>query len=86
MTGDRPANEELGVIETVDFGNKWSYNDIQTIVQEFKCGICDEVGGADEGATVRIELRLTEPLSQEEIDDGAVPEVRVIGVFEYTFK
>ena len=52
--------------------------DIQEVVSVFKCGVFDEVGGADEGATIRVELRLTNP---EDAGD-----IRVLGVIEYTFK
>ena len=78
VSGGIPGNYEIGLIEMCDPGTNWTYQDIQQIVSVFKCGVFDEVGGADEGATVRVELRLTNPENAGDI--------RVLGVIEYTFQ
>ena len=78
VSGGIPGNYEIGLIEMCDPGTNWTYQDIQQIVSVFKCGVFDEVGGADEGATIRVELRLTNPENAGDI--------RVLGVIEYTFQ
>jgi len=78
VSGAMPGNQEIGLIEMCDPGTNWTYRDIQEVVGVFKCGVFDEVGGADEGATIRVELRLTNP---EDAGD-----IRVLGVIEYTFQ
>ena len=78
VSGGIPGNYEIGLIEMCDPGTNWTYRDIQEVVSVFKCGVFDEVGGADEGATIRVELRLTNP---EDAGD-----IRVLGVIEYTFQ
>ena len=72
------SDMEIGVIAMADPGRNWTYSDIQQVVSVFKCGVFDEVGGADKDAKMTVELRVTNP---EDIDD-----IRVIGVFEYTFQ
>jgi len=78
LSSAMPAGEEIAVIEYADPGNYWTYSEIQDAVGVFKCGVFDDIDGADKDATMRVELRLTNPSDFED--------TRVIGVFEYTFK
>ena len=69
------ANEELGLLESVT-SNPWTYNDVETFVGEFICGVGD-VNNALEGATFTVKLRLTNPADSSEFID--------VNVVTYTF-
>ncbi len=71
--------EALPLLYAMSGGNwQFEYSQIRDAVGTFNCGVEDAPGGANEGAELRVELRLTNP------EDGT--DFVVIGVYNYTFQ
>lgn len=73
-----PAKEELPLLGTALSGGRsnWTYADVRSFVETFKCGVGD-VEGCLEGATFTVKLRLTNPTNDAEFYD--------VNVVSYTF-
>lgn len=69
------ANQEIALLGSVN-GAPWTYVDIATSVQTFRCGAFD-LDNACSGMTLKVELRLTNP---EDANDKLT-----VNVTEYTF-
>lgn len=70
-----PANEEIPLLGSVT-SNPWTYEDVESNVGTFICGVGD-VDDALDGATFTVKLRLTNPENEAEFYD--------VNVVTYTF-
>ena len=61
------ANEEIALLGSVT-NNPWTYQDVESFVGEFTCGVGD-VADALDGAKFTVKLRLTNPENENEFYD-----------------